>query len=78
MGYFSAGFFKIVTFIFITLSVVVVLPRFSPVVFPPVKAPSAAYDCDDAALDMYEEFQRWGIEATPFIGNLNEDNETFS
>ena len=77
MGYFSAGFFKIVTFIFVALSLVLALPRFSPVILPRVKAPSATYDCDDATLDMYREFQSRGIQAMPIVGNLNTDNETF-
>ncbi len=77
MGYFSAGFFKIVTFVFVTLSLVLVLPHFSPVILPRVKAPSATYDCDDATLDMYQDFESRGIQATPIVGNLNTDNETF-
>ena len=77
MEYFSAGFFKIVTFIFVTLSAVLALPLFGPGIVIHVKAPSSSYDCDDDTLDMYRDFQRRGIEATPIIGNLNENNETF-
>lgn len=77
MGYFSRGIFKIVAFIFATMVIVLTLPRFSPVIFPDVPGPSPTYDCDDDTLQMYREFERLGIEATPIVGNLEKSGEAY-
>ena len=77
MGYFSGGILKIVAFVFISLAVVLTLPRFNPVLFPHVGEPSATYDCDDSALEMYRQFQARGIEATPIVGNLDMNGEAY-
>jgi hypothetical protein len=77
MSILSAGLFKIVTFVFVALTALLLLPRFSPVVFPRVQEPSATYDCDDATLDMYRQFQSEGIDATPIVGNLDLENEEY-
>jgi hypothetical protein len=77
MAFLSSGFYKIITFVFISLTVLLTLPRFSPVIFPPVSAPSATYDCDDATLSMYRYFQGRGIESTPIVGNLDLTGETY-
>ena len=77
MRYFSAGLFKIVTFVFVALSVTLALPRFSPVVFVPLPEPSPAFDCDDAALAMYRHFQNLGIECAPIVGNLYAEGEEY-
>jgi hypothetical protein len=77
MSAFSSGYFKIVTFIFVALSVALTLPRFSPVLFPRLSEPSPAFDCDDAALAMYRHFRNLGIESTPIVGNLNIKGEAY-
>jgi hypothetical protein len=77
MSIFTAGFFKILTFVFISLSVLLALPRFSPVLFVKMPEPSPAFDCDDGTLEMYRHFQSLGIESTPFIGNLDANGEKY-
>ena len=77
MGFFSSGFYKILTFVFITLTVVLTLPRLSPVIFPRISEPSPAFDCDDATLAMYRYFQSLGIESTPIVGNLDLEGEDY-
>ena len=74
---FSAGIFKIIAFMFITLAVMVTLPRLSPVIFPALPGPSPTFDCDDGTLDMYRHFQGLGIESTPIVGNLDMDGEEY-
>lgn len=78
MGFFSSGFYKILTFVFVALTVTLTLPRFSTVLFPPVSRPSPSYDCDDATLAMYRHFHRLGIESTPIVGNLDLTGEEFA
>jgi hypothetical protein len=77
MNFYSGGFFKIVTFIFIALSITLTLPRFSPVVFPQLALPSPSFDCDDATLAMYLHFQSLGIASIPLVGNLNIKGEEY-
>jgi hypothetical protein len=77
MVFLSSGYYKIITFIFVALTVLLTLPRLSPVLFPPVSQPSPSYDCDDATLDMYRYFHGLGIETTPIIGNLDLKNEDY-
>jgi hypothetical protein len=77
MGLFSSGFYKIVTFVFVALTVVLTLPRLSPVIFPRLSEPSPAFDCDDATLAMYRYFQGLGIESTPIVGNLDLEGEDY-
>ncbi len=77
MGSFSGGIFKIIAFFFITLVVVVTLPRLSPVIFPSLQEPSPAFDCDDGTLDMYRHFDSLGIESTPIVGNLDMSGEEY-
>jgi hypothetical protein len=77
MSCYSAGYFKIITFVFITLTVLLTLPRLSRTIFPPIGKPSATYDCDDATLDMYRHFQSEGITAVPIVGNLEMDKESY-
>jgi hypothetical protein len=76
MRYFC-GLLKIAAFILASLAVLLALPHFSPVLFPPVTEPSAAFDCDDATLQMYRYFQDRGIESTPIIGNLKMNGEKY-
>ena len=77
MGNFSGGIFKIVTFIFIAMTVVLTLPRLSPVIFPSVPKPSPEFDCDDGTLSMYRHFESLGIESTPIVGNLEVEGEEY-
>lgn len=77
MGIFSSGFYKIVTFIFISLTAALVLPQLSTVIFPRLAEPSPEYDCDDATLAMYRHFQGMGIESTPIVGNLDLEGEKY-
>ena len=77
MGNVSGGLLKIVTFVFVALTVTLILLRFSPVVFPGMAQPSPSFDCDDAALAMYRHFQNMGIESVPIIGNLDLKGEEF-
>jgi hypothetical protein len=77
MRFFSGGFFKIITFVFMALTVVLTLPRLSPALFPPLPGPSPAYDCDDATLAMYRYFQDLGIDSTPIVGNLDVEGEEY-
>ena len=76
MGYFG-GILKIAAFILASLAVLLALPHFSPVIFPRVSQPSAAFDCDDSALETYRYFRELGIEATPIVGNLDMDGEDY-
>jgi hypothetical protein len=77
MRLFSSGFFKIVTFVFVALTVTLTLPRFSPVLFVSLPGPSPSFDCDDATLAMYRHFQSLGIESTPIVGNLDMAGEEY-
>ena len=77
MGNFFGGFIKIAAFIFASLVVLLMLPYFSPVVFPRVQRPSADFDCDDSALETYRYFQDLGIDARPLVGNLDMDGEDY-
>jgi hypothetical protein len=54
-----------------------VFPRLSSLLLLPLPHASAAYDCDDATLATYRYFQSLGIRATPIIGNLKTDGETY-
>jgi len=76
MGYFG-GILKIAAFVLASLAVLLALPHFSPVLFPRVSEPSAAFDCDDSALETYRYFQDLGIESTPIVGNLEMDGEEY-
>jgi hypothetical protein len=77
MRFFSGGFYKILTFIFVALTVTLTLPRFSPVLFVSLPQNSPSFDCDDAALAMYRHFQELGIESTPIVGNLDLEGEAY-
>ena len=77
MSAFSGGILKISIFLALCLVAVVTLPRFSPVLYPPLPAPSEAFDCDDGTLSMYRHFERLGIESTPIIGNLDMEGEAY-
>ena len=77
MGFYAAGFYKIIIFVFVALTVVLTLPRFSPVVFPRVPEPSPVFDCDDATLATYRYYQALGIESKPIVGNLDLDSEKY-
>ena len=61
----------------LSFAVLVTLPRLSPILYPPLPAPSAAFDCDDGTLEMYRHFQRLGVEADPIVGNLGMDGEEY-
>jgi hypothetical protein len=74
---FSGVFLKITAFVLAGLAVLLCLPHFNPVIFPPVSEPSATFDCDDATLEMYRYFEDRGIESTPIIGNLHMDGEEY-
>jgi len=77
MGIISGGIFKILTFVFIILAVVTVLPRLSTVIFPSLPEPSDTFDCDDGTLEMYRHFEGLGIESTPIVGNLDMQGEEY-
>ena len=77
MEHFSNNIFKIITFIFISVAIIVTLPRLSPVIFPPLPEPSPTFDCDDGTLDMYRHFQNLGIDSTPIVGNLDMQGEEY-
>lgn len=73
----SGGILKIVAFCFVTLAVMLTLPRLSQVIFLSLPGPSPDFDCDDGTLEMYRQFQELGIESTPIIGNLDMDGEEY-
>ena len=77
MEHFSNGIFKIITFIFISVAIIVTLPKLSPVIFPALPEPSPTFDCDDGTLDMYHHFQNLGIQSTPIVGNLDMQGEEY-
>ncbi len=77
MKTYYGGLLKIVTFVFIALTVALTMPRFSPVLFPALSEPAPLYDCDDATLAMYRHFRDLGIESTPIVGNLEIENEDY-
>ena len=77
MEYFSGGIIKIIVFIAVCLVVLVTLPRFNPVLYPPLPEPSAEFDCDDGTLSMYRHFQSLGLDSTPIIGNLDLNGEEY-
>src|SRR4030042_2847951 len=77
MKIYSSGVYKIITFVFIALTVTLTLPRFRPVLFPRLASPSPAYDCDDSTLAMYRHFRDLGIESTPIVGNLELEGEEY-
>ena len=64
-------------FIAVCLVVLVTLPRFNPILYPPLPEPSAEFDCNDGTLTMYRHFQRLGLESVPIIGNLDLDGEEY-
>jgi hypothetical protein len=63
--------------VFIILTAGLAFPRITSIVFLPLPHASASFDCDDAALATYQYFQSLGIKATPIIGNLKMDGETY-
>ncbi len=65
-------------FIAVCLLVLAILPKMSPVLYPPVPPPSDSFDCDDSTLTMYRHFESLGIESTPFVGNLDLEDEEFT
>jgi len=77
MEYYKCGILKIIMFLAACTIVLTALPRLSPILYPPVPAPSAEFDCDDGTLSMYRHFQQLGIETTPIFGNLNLNDEDF-
>ena len=77
MEHLSNVIFKIITFIFISVAIIVTLPRLSPVIFPALPEPSPTFDCDDGTLDMYHHFQNLGIDSTPIVGNLDMQGEEY-
>ncbi len=77
MGNFPRGILKITAFIALSFAILVTLPRLSPILYPPLPAPSATFDCDDGTLNMYRHFQRLGVEASPIVGNLGMDGEEY-
>ncbi len=77
MGFFSSSFYKIITFVFVALTVTLTLPRLSPVIFPRLSEPSPVFDCDDATLAMYRHFQSMGIDSKPIVGNLDLEGEDY-
>jgi hypothetical protein len=77
MEHFSNGIFKIITFIFISVAIIVTLPKLSPVIFPALPEPSPTFDCDDGTLNMYHHFQNLGIQSTPIVGNLDMQGEEY-
>jgi len=77
MRYYASGLPKIIIFFIVAFLVTITLPRFSPIIFPAMAAPSLTYDCDDGTLSMYRHFQRLGIEATPIVGNLELTGEEY-
>ena len=70
----AVGTLAFVTF---TGGVALGLLQLNPVLFPDVSQPSPTYDCDDAALAMYQLFKQLGLEATPVVGNLEMNGETY-
>ena len=77
MRYFAGGIIKIAVFVVIVFSIIVTLPRLSPVIFPDVPEPTPHFDCDDGTLFMYRHFQQLGFEATPIVGNLDLTGELY-
>ena len=77
VGYSARNISKILSFVIITLLVTLTLSRFSSIVFPVLPESSAAFDCDDGTLAMYQHFESLGIEATPIIGNLKTTGEAY-
>ena len=77
MSFVTGGYYKILIFIFIVISVTAVFPRLSNCVYPYLPAPSPEYDCDDCTLSTYRHFQRLGIMATPILGNLSLEDEDY-
>jgi len=77
MGSFAWRITKIAVFVFFISAVTISLLKYDKVLFPNVGEPAAAYDCDDAALDMYRHFEELGIESTPIVGNLDITGETY-
>jgi hypothetical protein len=75
---FAVGFTKITAIVLIILSSIVGLLRVNPVLFPHVEKPSDTYDCDDDTLDMYRQFQTYGIKCVPVAGNLEMSGENFT
>ena len=77
MGYFVGGLTKIAVFVTIAAAVMLGLPQLSPVLFPKVGVTTETYDCDDETLDMYRHFEKYGIESTPVVGNLDMSGESY-
>ena len=77
MNSLAGGIIKVTLFVVVAFTVVVVLPRLSPVLFPDVPERTPTFDCDDGTLYMYRHFQSLGIEATPILGNLHVEGEEY-
>jgi hypothetical protein len=75
MGRVIANTSRILAAAFIALVIALACTSPDSIPIPPY---SDTYDCDDAALAMYNYFQDRGIEATPFIGNLKMDGEAYA
>ncbi len=56
----------------------IALLYFMGALFPATPGYSAAFDCDDGAMLMYQHFNNMGYPATPFVGNLEISGESYS
>lgn len=69
--------FLVLTFSILAIIAAGILLSVALVVFPHIPAPSADYDCDDAALDTYLHFLKMGIEPAIICGDLDRDGEAY-
>ncbi len=67
-----------IVLLFGILVLIISLPSlFFKYVFFQLPVPSHDFDCDDATLMMFDRLSQSGITATPILGNLKKNGETY-
>jgi len=77
MGFLSTNLTRISISALLLSVITLALIRLCVIAFPAVSEYSDTFDCDDSTLAMYRHFQRYGVESTPFVGNLKMDGEEY-
>ncbi len=65
-------------FSLLLLLILLLSPLMARALFFDMPTQSASFDCDDSALFMAQRLSSLGISATPILGNLKTEGETYS
>ncbi len=72
------SFHALICLVLASLICIGLLPILAKTLLFQLPHPSAAFDCDDGTLFMYDRLSNLGIQATPFVGNLLTTGEKYS